>query len=67
MRHEKPEELAAHEKMMKEAFAKGPPRFCYNCMNYSGSGRCGVFDMEPPEEFTQVANQCDEWTMEPPF
>ena len=48
MRHDKPEELAAHEKMMKELFAKGPPRFCYNCMNYRSDGRCGVFDMEPP-------------------
>lgn len=67
MRHEKPKELEAYEKMMEEIFAKGPPRFCYNCMYYGVDGRCGVFDMEPPEEFTQVENQCDEWITEPPF
>jgi hypothetical protein len=67
MRHEKPEELIAHEKMMKEVFEKGPPRFCHNCLHYTREGKCEKFDMEPPKEFTQMANQCDEWYMEPPF
>ena len=67
MKQDKPHELVIYEEMMKEIYAKGPPRFCYNCMNYSGDGKCGVFDMEPPKEFTQTANQCDEWFMEPPF
>jgi hypothetical protein len=67
MRHDKPEKLEAWEMMMKEIYEQGPPRYCYNCIYYTREGRCEVFDMEPPKDFTQEANQCDQWFMEPPF
>lgn len=67
MKGEKPKQLIEYEMMLEEILKSGPPHFCYNCLNYSEKGKCEVFDMEPPKEFTQYANECSEWIMEPPF
>jgi hypothetical protein len=67
MRREEPQELKDYKEWLDDILAKGPPKYCHNCMYYDNFGKCTKFDMEPPEEFTQTANQCDHWFMEPPF
>lgn len=64
MRDKKPQDLVDYERNVHEAKI---PQFCHNCMNYSIDGRCLIFDMRPPEEFTQQQNDCKNWEMEPPF
>lgn len=64
MRHEKPEALTEYERNVHESKV---PQFCHNCINYTSDGFCETFDVEVPKEFTQEANDCDEWLMEPPF
>ena len=64
MRHNKPQDLIDYERNVHEAKI---PQFCHNCMKYTSDGRCEVHDMEPPQEFTEVANECPDWEMEPPF
>jgi hypothetical protein len=68
MKKEEPEELKVYREWLDEIIANGPPRYCYNCIHYDRRlGQCDKFDMKPPVEFTQTANQCDDWFMEPPF
>lgn len=43
------------------------PKVCYNCDHYSGTGICEVYKDAPPPEFTEIANQCDQWLEEIPF
>lgn len=64
MKKKKPQALIDYERNVHEMKA---PHFCHNCSHYDEFGNCKVFDLEPPEEFTSVANECPHWEEEPPF
>jgi hypothetical protein len=51
----------------QEAIRQPPPRCCHTCWNYTESGQCKVFQMEPPAEFTQEIDQCQSWEYDVPF
>jgi hypothetical protein len=44
-----------------------PPRFCFNCENFSRDGICLKFDLTPPPGFTETKDQCEHWEMAIPF
>ena len=49
MKTEEPAELKVYREWLDEIIAKGPPRYCYNCIYYDRRlGQCDKFDMKPP-------------------
>lgn len=40
------------------------PRVCYTCDSFDKNNRCEKFDMEPPEDFAETKNACDQWEIE---
>ena len=45
----------------------GPPKCCFNCDHYDVGGKCMEFDMYPPLEFVNTADQCSSWWQGIPF
>lgn len=43
------------------------PRCCHTCEHYKADGVCIQYAMQPPQEFAETLNQCDEWVQEIPF
>lgn len=60
MRHKKPTFLIEIEKMKE-------PKCCHTCWSYDERGTCVIFRMNPPEDFAQSLDQCEEWELNAPF
>jgi len=67
MRHPQP-------KLVKDYYAKVnaindiyEPKCCHTCGSYTEEGTCREYSSEPPEDFAQQLNQCEEWFPIIPF
>jgi hypothetical protein len=38
------------------------PKCCHTCDHYTEDGICGIYGQEPPQEFTEEINRCDQWS-----
>lgn len=63
MRPDKPDFLKQYEEWMRA----GPPKCCHTCDNFGGLGECLHFGSQPPAEFIESQDQCDQWIREIPF
>ena len=59
---------------VKEYYAKvdalsdiNEPECCHTCDHYNEEGTCLKYLIEPPEDFAQKLNQCEEWLPIIPF
>jgi hypothetical protein len=59
MRHPEPDFI----KVWKE----GVPQCCHTCENYAKDGICILHWAEPPEQFANTKNACEDWIYELPF
>jgi hypothetical protein len=66
MRHPKPDILIKYETQrvhLRESY----PRICHTCDFYTDNGVCERYGSEPPQDFAQTQNQCQEWKDIIPF
>jgi len=63
MRHSEPEFLKQYWAWIRN----GPPRCCHTCEEYDGEGRCGAYNMEPPEGFASTTDNCPAYSQMVPF
>ena len=67
MRHPQPNIVSEYYDKVNAMRDIKEPKCCHTCDSYTEEGICREYLIEPPEDFAQQLNQCEEWIPIIPF